>query len=1015
MERKKRVKESGSASKVKESGSASKVKESGSASKVKESGSASKVKESGSASKVKESGSASKVKESGSASKVKESESSSEVFVSNDAWEKSWKELGKWLEAQQEKSVPSEILSRGPRAVEAFNSALKDGTALLRRLPIMIIGQHRVGKTSLKRSLTGEAFSATEASTVGIETDPSHFKISMEVWKTGQKGIEADVDSKVFFDHHAASLLIKRLKGEHEKMPGASALKYSEESSRSGQSEDTAENIFETELSDDLVKLSIEMLESDQPVEREDNIYSTLWDFGGQMVYYATHPIFMTDKAIYILTCDLSRDPYQQASIPEREGLYKKANDINFSYTNMDCLNYWLSLIYSLAGSNVSSLGTALPEMSPTRLPPVFLVCTHADKPYIESPDEHPNARKVALDIYGFLQTKSYRDHLFHDVFVVDNTKSGSDNDCQEVIRLREEILTVAKKLPYLKQAIPLKWLKYENELYRLRKEGHKWIPREKAMDIAFGTCGLRDEEEFSTATNFLHDQRILIHFSGHRELERMVILDLQWLIDIFKRVITIKPYEGSERTVKDLWSDLEMTGILDERLLIHAWESFSLTQETHSSLVAIMERFSLLCSWPTGTDGSLQYLVPSMLKCPPRDDVLQLLDSIQVPSLFIRFKLGRVPPGLFPRLVLQFYQWSKKEWKSPVNPQLCRNFALFHILPDQGTSVIFLCHSSFIEVAVHTADCAFRTATPGLNYGNFNMSTSRAIHWQLRMILESMRNEFDWLSNTRFEMCVCCPICSLKGSVKCRAHDVRGCDCLHLLSESELQQCQYCTRPGIQGDCRIRIQMFAPWFSFSGAEARGTSVNKASLGYGIAAGSAVSLGNAAPERALALPEEVVNAMHVPSCDPKCVVSQFQESLHLTSTALDNPENEDKRLIRCLANTAKSQNRKDVVEYLRTIVPAGTTGPLLDEGLDVQCVPFKERKELTFFLTVGGRWQELAHRLGFSHNEISFLDERTTNPSDVLLNTVANHYPFRVGELYDMLVESELPLAADML
>ena len=135
-----------------------------------------------------------------------------------------------------EKSVPSEILSRGPRAVEAFNSALKDGTALVRRLPIMIIGQHRVGKTSLKKSLTGEAFSATEASTEGIETDPSHFKISMEVWKTGQKGIEADVDSKVFFDHHAASLLIKSLKGENEKMPGASALKSSEESSRSEQS-----------------------------------------------------------------------------------------------------------------------------------------------------------------------------------------------------------------------------------------------------------------------------------------------------------------------------------------------------------------------------------------------------------------------------------------------------------------------------------------------------------------------------------------------------------------------------------------------------------------------------------------------------------------------------------------------------------------------------------------------------------------------------------------------------------
>ncbi|XP_068712717.1 uncharacterized protein [Montipora foliosa] len=924
--------------------------------------------------------------------------------------------LQRFKEEQQEQSVPSEILSRGPRAVKAFNSALKDGTALVRRLPIMIVGQHRVGKTSLKKSLTGEAFSATQASTEGIETDPSHFKISMEVWRTGQKGIEVDVDSKVFFDRHVASLMVKSLKGEQEKMPGVSVFKSSGGSSRSEQTEkDTAEtNIFETKLSDNLVKLSIEMLESDQKLEREDSIYSTLWDFGGQMVYYATHPIFMTDKAIYILTCDLSRNPYHQANIPEREGLYKKADDINFTDTNMDLLDFWLSSIYSLASSNASSLATALPEMSPTRLPPVFLVCTHADKPYTESPHEHPNARKMALEIYGFLRTKIYKDHLFQDVFVVDNTKSGSENDCQEVIRLREEILAIAKELPHLKQPIPLKWLKYENELHRLREEGHKWIPIEKAMEIAFDTCGLRDDDEFCAATNFLHDQRILIHFSGQQALERMVILDLQWLIDIFRSIITIRPYERSERTVEDLWHKLEMTGILDERLLIHAWKSLSVTEETHSSLLAIMERFSLLCSWPT-QDANQQYLVPSMLKSAPTDDVFKLLDSIQVPSLFIRFELGRVPPGLFPRLVLQFYQWSKKEWKSPVNPELSRNFALFHILPDQGTSVILLCHSFCIEVAVHTGDCAVETATSGLNYGNFDMSTSLAIHWQLRMILESMRNEFDWLSNIRFEMCVCCPICSLKGTVKCRAHDVRGCECLHLLSESELQQCQFCTKPGIRGDCRIRIQMFAPWFSFSVAQARGTSVNQTSLGYGTVGRSPASLKKAASEKALALPEEVVNAIHVPSCDPKGVVLRFQESLHLTPTALDNPENEDKRWIRCFANTAKSQNRNDVVEYLRNIVPAGTTGPLLDEGLDVQCIPFKQRMELTFFLTVGGRWKELAIRLGISNNGISFLDERHTNPSDVLLDIMAKHHPFHVGELYDMLVESELPLAADIL
>ena len=51
----------------------------------------------------------------------------------------------------------------------------------------MIIGQDRTGKTSLKKSLKGETFNPNEKSTVGIETDPSYFKVSTDVWRTGVK------------------------------------------------------------------------------------------------------------------------------------------------------------------------------------------------------------------------------------------------------------------------------------------------------------------------------------------------------------------------------------------------------------------------------------------------------------------------------------------------------------------------------------------------------------------------------------------------------------------------------------------------------------------------------------------------------------------------------------------------------------------------------------------------------------------------------------------------------------
>ena len=390
--------------------------------------------------------------------------------------------------------------------------------------------------------------------------------------------------------------------------------------------------------------------------------------------------------------------------------------------------------------------------------------------------------------------------------------KSGSEEECTEVKRLREEVLAVAKELQLTKEEIPVKWLRYEN---KLRKKHDKWITLEEAKRIAFEDCGIQEDDEFSTLLNFLHDQRIVIHFSGSPELERMVILDPQWLVDVLKNVITVRRFKHTEHPVKDLWIQLEETGILDEKLIDHAWRDLLDNQESHKSLIAIMERLSLISPWSSSKD-SKQYLVPSMLMSPPTDDVLKLLDSVNFPSLFVTFVSGRLPPGLLFRLILHFLQWCVQEWKSKVSPELFHNFAMFHILPDQGISVIFWCHPSAIEVALYSVDNDEK-----------RVDISRAVPWKLRFILECMRKEFHWLNNVKYDMCVCCPVCSRPGSGKCRDHEVRGCECLHFLSESDLRKRRHCDRPGrsLLGDRRIRVKQFECWFLF-GEEEEGAGLS---------------------------------------------------------------------------------------------------------------------------------------------------------------------------------------------
>ena len=55
-----------------------------------------------------------------------------------------------------------------------------EGKAKVKRLSIILIGQERAGKTSLKRSLKGQPFNANQESTQGIEIDRSYFKLVKE-------------------------------------------------------------------------------------------------------------------------------------------------------------------------------------------------------------------------------------------------------------------------------------------------------------------------------------------------------------------------------------------------------------------------------------------------------------------------------------------------------------------------------------------------------------------------------------------------------------------------------------------------------------------------------------------------------------------------------------------------------------------------------------------------------------------------------------------------------------------
>ena len=74
----------------------------------------------------------------------------------------------------------SEQKAEGQRAQLAYEKALRDGFVNVYRGRILLIGQDRAGKTSLKKSLLGLPFDPKEQSTEGIEVQASTCEIEVE-------------------------------------------------------------------------------------------------------------------------------------------------------------------------------------------------------------------------------------------------------------------------------------------------------------------------------------------------------------------------------------------------------------------------------------------------------------------------------------------------------------------------------------------------------------------------------------------------------------------------------------------------------------------------------------------------------------------------------------------------------------------------------------------------------------------------------------------------------------------
>ena len=149
--------------------------------------------------------------------------------------------------------------------------------------------------------------------------------------------------------------------------------------------------------------------------KEESHITVDIWDFNGQHLYNASHHIFLSQRALYILVHNLSKPLDAKAKSFRRQGRYEVELENTNNETNMENLLSWLAAVKRIASLTDDTDDDAQHKL-PYLRPSVFIVGTHADKPV-------EDIAVIKKQIEERISGTEYEAHVIVPLFCIDNTQ----------------------------------------------------------------------------------------------------------------------------------------------------------------------------------------------------------------------------------------------------------------------------------------------------------------------------------------------------------------------------------------------------------------------------------------------------------------------------------------------------------------------------------------------------------------------------------------------------------------
>lgn len=343
----------------------------------------------------------------------------------------------------------------------------------------------------------------------------------------------------------------------------------------------------------------------------KEGIRMSIWDYGGQDVFYTLHHLFLTKYGVYLVVFDMTKVLSQNAGA-------------------MEFIKFWLNSIHFHASEA-----------------PIFMVGTFGDK--LDNPKDVEKIDKILAPLVKKKRqiTKNDKNESNLSFFPINNKEKGG------IVELRETIEAVTSEQEFVELEVSIQWMR-ALDIVLEAKSNFVTLTKMKAIGKK---VGIQSASEVEDMLQLFHQLGVILHFTSTVNLSEVVTTKPQWLIDAISMVIRdpkLHPFdrkgfkaEGVEGDLTDLFTK----GYASRDLLGYLWQ-----KKRVDFLIDLMRKLLLLSNWQFEEEKD-KFLIPSMI----REKATAKLEGLTA-----KFAFEFLPIGVFERLVCLAVDYSSSQDDSP-------------------------------------------------------------------------------------------------------------------------------------------------------------------------------------------------------------------------------------------------------------------------------------------------------------------------------------------------------------